>query len=91
MARCVQGCAVDLTLCDAKTGAKIDMPSAYDEMTERSHRDYAGGTAEQRAMRDLLRAELERDGFSIDEDEWWHADFSQWKSYPIQDIPFEQL
>src|SRR5687767_9629539 len=49
-----RGCAVDLTLYDLATGTAVQMPGDYDEMTERSHPDYTGGTAEQRARRDLL-------------------------------------
>ena len=49
------GCAVDLSLFDLATGAEVAMPSAYDEMSARSSPDYAGGSAEERARRDLLR------------------------------------
>ena len=44
-----RGAAVDLTMYDLKTGAAVQMPGDYDEMTERSYPDYTGGTAEQRA------------------------------------------
>ena len=32
-----RGCAVDLSLYDLATGREVEMPSAYDEMSERSH------------------------------------------------------
>ncbi len=41
-----RGCAVDLSLYDLKTGKEVEMPSGYDEMTERSHINFAGGTPE---------------------------------------------
>src|SRR5687767_7508419 len=47
-----RGCAVDLSIYDLKTGSLIDMPSGYDEFTERASPDYAGGTAAQRANRE---------------------------------------
>nr|AIA13767.1 D-ala-D-ala dipeptidase [uncultured bacterium] len=39
-----RGCAVDLSIYDLKTGALLDMPSGYDEFTERASPDYRGGT-----------------------------------------------
>jgi len=50
-----RGCAVDLSMFDLRTGRIVEMPSAYDEMSERSHINYEGGTAEARRLRDLLR------------------------------------
>ena len=40
-----RGCAVDLSLYDLSTGKEIEMTGAYDEMSERSYPNYAGGTA----------------------------------------------
>ena len=39
------------------------MPSGYDEMSERAHSDYAGGTTQQNANRALLRSAMEAEGF----------------------------
>ena len=86
-----RGCAVDLTLCDLATGREIEMPGAYDEMSPRSYVAYAGGTAAQRTARDLLRARMAAHGFTVLPAEWWHFDFRDWKSYSIQDVPFEKL
>jgi D-alanyl-D-alanine dipeptidase len=79
-----RGCAVDLTLYDLKTGREVEMTGAYDEMTERSYPDYTGGTAEQRQRRDLLRREMEKQGFTVFPSEWWHFDYRDWKEYGIQ-------
>jgi D-alanyl-D-alanine dipeptidase len=86
-----RGCAVDLSLYDLATGSEMEMPSVYDEFTERADPDYAGGTPEQRARRDLLRAAMEKEGFEVDPGEWWHFNYKDWKSYPILDIPFERI
>ena len=86
-----RGCAVDLSLFDVKTGKAVVMPSGYDEMTERSHINYAGGTDGQRRLRDLLRAAMETEGFAVYEPEWWHYDFKDWKEYPILNIPFSEI
>src|SRR4030095_7136909 len=86
-----RGCAVDLSLFDLKTGKVVVMPSGYDEMTERSHINYAGGTEEQRRLRDLLRAAMEAEGFVVYEPEWWHYDYKDWKEYPILNISFKEI
>jgi D-alanyl-D-alanine dipeptidase len=78
--------AVDLALVD-KHGRALPMPSAYDEFSERAHRDYAGGTDEQRANRALLQDVMQRHGFVGLPTEWWHFDAAEWQTYPIADEP----
>ena len=85
-----RGCAVDLSIFDLKTGELIDMPSAYDEFTERASPNYSGGTAEQRANRDLLRKLMEDEGFTVNPNEWWHFDYKNWQDYAIYDISFTE-
>ena len=83
-----RGCAVDLTVFDLRTGELADMPSGYDEFSERASPDYTGGTAEQRDNRDLLRNLMEEVGFNINANEWWHFDYKDWEKYPIYDVSF---
>jgi len=86
-----RGCAVDLSLYDLKTGKEVEMPSTYDEFSERAFPDYAGGTPKARALRQLLRETMEAQGFTVYKAEWWHFDYKDWKQYRIQDIPFESI
>jgi D-alanyl-D-alanine dipeptidase len=86
-----RGCAVDLTLYDLRTGGPVRMPSGYDEFSERAYPDYAGGTAEQRRLRNALRSAMEAEGFSVYEAEWWHFDYTDWRAYAIQNVSFEIL
>jgi D-alanyl-D-alanine dipeptidase len=86
-----RGCAVDLTLYELKTGREVEMPSLYDEATERAYPAYTGGTAGQRRMRDLLRRHMEAQGFAVYEFEWWHFDYRDWKSYRIENVRFEDI
>jgi len=86
-----RGCAVDLTLYDLRTGASVQMPSGYDEMTERAWADYAGGTTEERARRRILRQAMEAQGFIAYPHEWWHFDYRDWKHYPIMNLRFEDV
>lgn len=86
-----RGCAIDLTLINLKTGKDLPMPSGYDETTERSFHDYAGGTAEERKNRAILREVMTKHGFAIYKYEWWHYDFIGFERFDITDIPFEEL
>src|SRR6516225_8115514 len=86
-----RGCAVDLTLYDLKTGREVEMTGVYDEMSERSYPNYTGGTAEQRAKRDLLRRAMEKEGFHVFDTEWWHFDYQDWPQYGIGNVPFEKI
>ena len=85
-----RGCAVDLSIYDLKTGALIDMPSEYDEFTERASPDYTGGTDRQRANRDMLRKLMENEDFTVNPNEWWHFDYKNWQDYAIYDISFAE-
>jgi D-alanyl-D-alanine dipeptidase len=86
-----RGCAVDLTLYDLATGKAIEMTGLYDEMSPRSFPNFPGGTSLQRWHRDLLRRAMESEGFTVNEDEWWHFDYKDWKQYGILNVPFEKL
>ncbi len=86
-----RGCAVDLTLFDLATGREVEMPSPYDDFSEKASPGYTGGPDEARAHRDLLRAAMEAEGFTVYEHEWWHFDFRDWRSYPIQNLAFAEI
>ena len=92
-----RGCAVDLTMFDrafpagSAQGGAVEMPSGYDEMTQRAYPDYRGGPPEARARRDLLRTVMERHGFIVEPNEWWHFNFKDWQQYPILDVPFSAI
>jgi D-alanyl-D-alanine dipeptidase len=86
-----RGCAVDLSLYYLKSGEPVKMPSGYDEMTARASPNYGGGTADERARRDLLRKAMTAQGFTVDKGEWWHFDYRDWPKYPILNIPFAEI
>ncbi|HEX7018981.1 MAG TPA: M15 family metallopeptidase [Gemmatimonadaceae bacterium] len=86
-----RGAAVDLTLFDVKTGQPVDMPSTYDESTDRAFANYPGGTALQRWHRALLRRAMEAQGFAVNPTEWWHFDYYRWRDYAIGNVPFDRV
>ncbi len=86
-----RGCAVDLSMFELKNGASVQMPSEYDEFTERAHINYDCATSEAKRLRGLLRAAMEAEGFAVYEPEWWHYDFKDWKEYPIMNVRFSEV
>ena len=86
-----RGCAVDLSLFDLNTGAAVSMPSDFDEMNEKSHRDYSGGTEASRRARDTLRNAMESNGFTGIPNEWWHFNHSSRHEWPVMNFSFEEI
>lgn len=86
-----RGCAVDLSLIDLKTGRELEMPTPYDSFALEASPNFAGLSPAVQKNRDLLRMTMERHGFTVINNEWWHYDFNDWKKYQLMDIPFKQL
>lgn len=86
-----RGCAVDLSLYDRITGEEVEMPTPYDDFTEKAAANHKGGTKQQKRTRAILRTAMESEGFTINPTEWWHFDYKDWPTYRILDIPFERI
>ena len=81
-----RGSTVDLTLLDMRTGREVDMGSPFDLVSEVSHSDYRGITAEQYDNRMLLQSAMIRNGFVPIDCEWWHFTL---REEPFPDTFFE--
>ena len=86
-----RGAAADISVYDLATGEVQVFVSGYDEFSERAFPHYVGGTSEQRWLRELLRRLMEREGFVVNENEWWHFDYGDWQRYGIQNIPLRSI
>ncbi len=86
-----RGCAIDLTLIDLKTGKELKMPTPYDSFAAEAASDFKDLPANVIQNRELLRLTMEKYGFRVLNNEWWHFDFIGWKNYELMDIPFEDL
>jgi zinc D-Ala-D-Ala dipeptidase len=86
-----RGCAVDLTLHEVKTSELVEMPSAFDDFSERAHRDFMATTATAIANRARLAGYMEAEGFDGMSNEWWHFDYRDWRSFPVLDLPLDKL
>jgi len=86
-----RGCAIDLTLIDLKTRKELEMPTPYDSFAAEAASDFMNLPANVIQNRELLRNTMEKHGFRVLNNEWWHFDFIGWKNYELMDIPFEDL
>lgn len=83
--RHTRGTAVDLTLITLD-GQELSMPSAFDDFSEKAHRNYMDCSEEEIGNREFLQEIMERHGFSGLSTEWWHFDLIGWESYPPIDF-----
>ena len=80
-----RGAAVDLTLV-AVDGGALEMPTAFDDFSERAHRDAVSWSEIQRHNARLLEGAMAAEGFSPLPTEWWHFDGPKWERYPLTDF-----
>ena len=81
-----RGAAVDLTIIDAE-GKELEMPTPYDDFTEKASQEYMDLPAAALKNRALLKDVMMRHGFLPIKSEWWHFDFTGWEQYGILDEP----
>ena len=75
-----RGASVDVTLVDAQS-KEVDMPSGFDEMSKKAHRTYELASPEQKKNALILENAMKDAGFIPLENEWWHFDDTEYKSY----------
>ncbi len=78
-----RGAAVDLTLI-ALDGSYVDMPTDYDDFSERAHPDDPEMSEQHRANVNTLASAMIKRGFTPIRTEWWHFDGPNWEVYPLQ-------
>lgn len=81
-----RGASVDLTLVDSK-GRELEMPTGFDEFSERAHRNFMDLSKEALKNRALLQEAMEAEGFLPLPTEWWHFDAPEWSHYALRDEP----
>ena len=86
-----RGCAIDLTIINMKTGEELQMPTPFDSFFKEAAADYDDIPLKAKKNRDFLIAIMQRNGFNVIKNEWWHFDFKGWENYPLMDIPFKSL
>jgi D-alanyl-D-alanine dipeptidase len=85
-----RGAAVDVTLVDS-FGKELEMPSDYDDFSEKAARACPRCPPKAKANRVLLEKKMMAEGFVPFDTEWWHFDFKGWERFPIEDVTFSSL
>ena len=85
-----RGAAVDLTLVDA-AGNELEMPTGFDDFTPRASRYDGGMSDEARRNLDYLTKVMQKCGFRIIGNEWWHYDDTDYEQYPITDLDLTEF
>jgi len=83
-----RGAAVDLTLVDSH-GRELEMPTPFDDFTDKAHCDYLELSDTVLKNRALLEKVMIRHGFLTMRTEWWHFDFQHWGTFKLMDQPLE--
>jgi len=83
-----RGAAVDLTLVDTE-GKSLEMPTDFDDFSEKAHRHYAGSLLIAQKHLHILEQAMKEEGFQGIATEWWHYDAEGWERYPIEDRPID--
>ncbi|MBZ0243073.1 MAG: M15 family metallopeptidase [Bacteroidales bacterium] len=86
-----RGAAIDLTLIDLKTNEELEMPTPFDDFTEKAAPDYTALPENLKKNRDLLRSVMEKHGFTVYYAEWWHFDYQGWEQFPLMNLSFDDL
>ena len=84
-----RGCSIDLTL--HRDGIEVVMPSPYDDFTPAAYRSNAAAPPEAIARSRLLEEWMVTEGFVPLANEWWHYDWTDWRRFPIMDVPLEDV
>ncbi|OAN54612.1 D-alanyl-D-alanine dipeptidase [Paramagnetospirillum marisnigri] len=79
-----RGVAVDLDLLDRASGTVLDMGTAFDEFTPRSHHARLDVTVEAQRNRLVLAGLMAAAGWEINPHEWWHYQLPRAREdYPL--------
>lgn len=86
-----RGCAVDLTIVSLSGGEEIQMPTVFDDFSEKAHPEYDNLPDDVIKNRRFLFRILSHFGFSYYHSEWWHFDYKDWGKYSLMDLSFDEL
>lgn len=86
-----RGAAVDVGLVELESGRIIEMPTLFDDFSERAHIDFMDLPDEVIANRARLVNLMSAHGFDAYPYEWWHFDFKGWEAFDLMDLSFEEL
>lgn len=84
------GTAVDITLVD-ESGNELEMPSGFDDFTEKASRTSKNMTQKAGENMKLLTDAMTAHGFRTIQTEWWHFEDGEGNGSPILDVALEEF
>lgn len=85
-----RGAAIDVGLFDSY-GKRVEMPTDFDDFSEKAHYSNIDLPAAILINRQKLRTMMERHNFAALPTEWWHFDYLGWQRFPVMDVPFREV
>ena len=86
-----RGIAIDLTLYNLTSGQQLDMPTGFDDFSEKAHHGFDALSETKKLNRELLKTIMEKNGFIIFPTEWWHYYWPHGEQYDVLDISFKRI
>ncbi|MEA4867102.1 MAG: M15 family metallopeptidase [Rikenellaceae bacterium] len=86
-----RGGAIDLTIISLETGEELEMPTPFDEFSEKASHTYEELPQKVKANREKLYQIMTSHGFTHYQHEWWHYNIKGRNKYALMDISFEEL
>lgn len=87
-----RGAAVDVTLVNISSLKELEMPTAFDDFSEKAHHTYMKLPKNILQNRALLKTIMEKYGFIALSTEWWHYSFlDATTKFELLDLSFDQL
>lgn len=86
-----RACAVDVSLAKLSNLEEVDVPTMFDDFSEKAHPDYSDISNEAAKNRNLLIEVMKEFGFTVYPTEWWHFDYRTWENFKLMDIHFDEL
>jgi D-alanyl-D-alanine dipeptidase len=86
-----RGIAIDMTLYDLKSGELLDMPTGFDDFSEKAHHGFEDLDAVKKENREMFRSMMEKHGFLKFQTEWWHYYWPNGEKYAVLDFSFKQI
>jgi D-alanyl-D-alanine dipeptidase len=85
-----RGASVDMTLLD-QDGKELEMPTGFDDFTEKAARDYPHHSKEAKKNMDYMTEVMVQCGFKGIRTEWWHFDDIDAGNFPLLDIGLDEF
>lgn len=86
-----RGTAVDLTIINLKAGKELNMGTGFDNFSDSAHHDFTNLPEQVLLNRELLKTVMEKNGFTLYNEEWWHYTFKSDIKFEVLDIPLKKL